>query len=170
MKNLLLLLAIICLAGCKKEDTSPQLPAVTHKGANTFGCKIDGEVFVTSGKSYRGSLTGVAAIPYISTAWYIEGRNGSKHITLQFDYNSHPIVPGTFTMAGIYPYIGYYFYYPDGTVPTGSTEYDTDSAHTGTVTVTDYTTTYASGTFAFDAINGDGKVVHITEGRFDISF
>jgi hypothetical protein len=73
-------------------------------------------------------------------------------------------------MAGHYPYWGYYFYYPDGTVPTGSTEYHTDSTHTGTVTVTHYTKTFTSGTFAFDAINGDGDVVHITDGRFDIQF
>ena len=175
MKQITYVLAlIVLLTACKKSDNASnpidQLPPATHTGANTFGCLINGEAFVTSGKSYRGHPTGVTAIPYTNTAWYIDGTLGRKDISLEFDFNSNPTVPGTFSMAGRYPYWGYYTYYPDGTIPTGSTDYHTDSTHTGTVTITHYTKTFAAGTFQFDAINGDGEVVHITDGRFDIQF
>lgn len=172
---MLLLVALALLTGCKKSDNAPsnpidQLPPATHTGANTFGCLINGEPFSVSGKSYRGYISGVTAIPYTNTAWYIEGKIEHRSVTLSFDFNSNPMVPGTFTMAGHYPYWGFYFNYPNGTMPSGSTDYHTDSTHTGTVTVTHYTKTFAAGIFAFDAINGDGDVVHITEGRFDIQF
>lgn len=171
----LLLLPALLIAGCKKSDTTPtnpidQLPPATHTGANTFGCLINGEPFSVSGKSYIGHPSGVTLQPSLIYYWYINGQFANRHISMQFDFKENPNVPGTFAIAGHYPYRGYYFYYPDGTVPTGSTEYHTDSTHTGTVTITHYTKTFAAGTFQFDAMNGDGDVVHITEGRFDIQF
>lgn len=176
MKSLLLLLLpALLIAGCKKSDTTPanpidQLPPATHTGANTFGCLINGEPFSVIGKSYRGAPSGVTAIPYTNTAWYIDGQLEHRSVTLSFDFNSNPTVPGTFTMAGHCPYWGFYFNYPNGTGPNGSTDYHTDSTHIGTVTITHYTKTFAAGTFQFDAMNGDGDIVHITDGRFDIQF
>ena len=43
---------IIGLMGCKKEVADPGssnpnvLPPLTHEGKNTFGCKVNGEVWV----------------------------------------------------------------------------------------------------------------------------
>src|SRR5690606_28653311 len=54
-KELLFLLVIAMLSGassCKKETTEPNssnpnvLPPLTHEGKNTFGCKVNGEVWV----------------------------------------------------------------------------------------------------------------------------
>ena len=160
---------LLFLLGCTKKDVA-QLPPITHFGANTFGCKINGEIFSVSRKSYQTHSDGVTLYASSTTAWLVEGTLQNKSIALQFDYMSNPSVPETFTMGLYEPYRGHYFYYPDGTVPTGSTEWITDELHDGTVTLTDYTSTYASGTFAFDAMNGDGDIVHVTEGRFDISF
>jgi hypothetical protein len=47
-------LAILCLTACKKdppaepEDPGITMPPATHTGANTFGCYIDGELFVAN--------------------------------------------------------------------------------------------------------------------------
>ena len=47
------LLAIACspiFAGCKKDKTDEeQLPPITQTGANTFGCLINGKIFVPQG-------------------------------------------------------------------------------------------------------------------------
>jgi hypothetical protein len=170
MKNFFLLcLSVVLIVGCTKNDDA-QLPEVTHHGANTFGCKINGQIFSVSGKAYLGHTEGVTLYASSTYAWYVKGKAGKESLTLQFDFNSNPKVPGTFEMGRSEPYRGHYFYYPDGTVPTGSTEWITDEVNKGTVTVTHYTAAYASGTFAFDAKNGDGNIVHITDGRFDISF
>jgi hypothetical protein len=170
MKNFFLLcLSVALMAGCTKNDDL-QLPEATHHGANTFGCKINGEIFSISGKAYLGHHDGVTIHPSLSSYWYVDGAVGKKSVTLMFDFKSNPALPGTFELGRNEPYRGHYFYCPDGTVPTGSTEWITDEVNKGTVTVTHYTTSFASGTFAFDAKNGDGNIVHITDGRFDISF
>lgn len=50
MKNLLPLLqfclSILIINGCKKQSHPPELPPITQEGLNTFGCKINGEVWV----------------------------------------------------------------------------------------------------------------------------
>ena len=43
---LLLLSLFFINSKCKKEYNEPQLPPETTIGAMTFGCKIDGKVFV----------------------------------------------------------------------------------------------------------------------------
>jgi hypothetical protein len=63
----LLLLIIACaniFAACKKDkNTTPieptptrdQLPAITQTGANTFGCLVNGKVYIPKGYSGNGS-------------------------------------------------------------------------------------------------------------------
>ncbi len=52
MKNLnysvaaVLLLLLLTASQCKKHNDEPQLPPITTTGAMTFGCKINGKVFV----------------------------------------------------------------------------------------------------------------------------
>ena len=49
MKSIILFLFIVTLitfSYCKKKTEEPLLPPETTTGAMTFGCKIDGKVFV----------------------------------------------------------------------------------------------------------------------------
>jgi hypothetical protein len=48
--------------------------------------------------------------------------------------------------------------------------YETDSVYKGFVNLTHYDGKIAAGTFQFDCRKGSGKVVHITDGRFDIAY
>lgn len=49
MRILFVLFASLVLcSGCKKADR-PQLPDATNIGARTFGCKVNGRIFKTSG-------------------------------------------------------------------------------------------------------------------------
>jgi len=49
------LLSLLFLTSCKKDPpidslpTEPIMPPLTHQGLNTFGCYIDGELFVAGG-------------------------------------------------------------------------------------------------------------------------
>lgn len=53
----------------------------------------------------------------------------------------------------------------------GGNQYVCDSLHTGKLTLLRLEQNMASGTFYFDAINPEtGKVIHVTDGRFDIQF
>ena len=52
---LLPLYSLLLGIGCKKEKEEPQLPAETQTGANTFGCYVNGELFVNDGT--RSPLT-----------------------------------------------------------------------------------------------------------------
>ena len=53
----------------------------------------------------------------------------------------------------------------------GGSEYNTDHLHSGKIKLLKITQNMASGTFYFDAINPEtGKVIHVTDGRFDIQF
>ena len=54
------------------------------------------------------------------------------------------------------------------TIPTGSSEFLTDSLHRGTLVVTYEDSATISGTFKMDVVNDEGKVLHITDGMFDI--
>ena len=47
---------LLCLVQCRKKDNSPQLPPETTTGAMTFGCKIDGRVFVPRNHYTRTGL------------------------------------------------------------------------------------------------------------------
>ncbi|MGH1435716.1 MAG: hypothetical protein ACRBG0_14815 [Lewinella sp.] len=54
---LLLLLPVLCWTACEKSIFNPQpaakvLPPITMTGAGTFGCKINGEVFLHTPKAF----------------------------------------------------------------------------------------------------------------------
>ncbi|MBS1947911.1 MAG: hypothetical protein JST47_09105 [Bacteroidetes bacterium] len=40
------LLSLVDGCSCKKSVAEPQLPPITQTGANTFGCKVNGKVWV----------------------------------------------------------------------------------------------------------------------------
>lgn len=58
MKYLILIATCWMLtgAGCKKQvDELSKLPPITQTGANTFGCLVNGKVFIPKGYSGRGT-------------------------------------------------------------------------------------------------------------------
>ena len=43
---------VIFCSNCKKNNSSPQLPIETQVGANTFGCKVNGEIWLPNGAAF----------------------------------------------------------------------------------------------------------------------
>ncbi len=172
---LILLCTILCAASCKKEEKGPQLPPETHTGAYTFGCKVDGKIYTAKG---QGGLlaTQKVAYSYISSdsTFYLYAVNAIDNkfsISLQFkcfELNKNCIL-SQFPNQGIFQDDS------NGTLPGTNNIYKTTTTSTGFVKIKYFDGTfspgnfgtYVSGTFEMDAVNGNGKIIHITEGRFD---
>jgi hypothetical protein len=177
MKNILavyLLIASLALFSCKKEVT--ELPPATQTGANTFGCKVDGALWVPAG------------FGVVPTAPILEARFVSDHDLLinARNFSSSPTesefelfikgatVPGTYLLNTAATYQNYnasYGYYVHRKF-TPDNEWITSTLYAGSITLTkiDTVNLFVSGTFEFQAINmyNTPQPLNITEGRFDV--
>lgn len=169
MKSQIFLLIVFSalIFSCKKETT--ELPPVTQTGANTFGAKLNGEIWVPQGVgSIPASNTLEARFVSSTSVLYINARNFSKSpVETEFEIVITNITgPGNYTLDA-----ASYGYYVKRTV-TPENEWQTNSQYTGTVTITklDTAARIVSGTFQFNAINlyNSPQPISVTEGRFDI--
>ena len=176
MKNTLLTVAmVLSLFSCKKEDP---LPAATRSGANTFGCKVAGKVWVPDG---GGGFSGIKAIeggigvspvnPYLYNVLIRTYRSDKTKIDLYIRGVSTTGVYRLNSDVGVWPseieprnnYGAYY--------PTPSKALVTNPRYTGTVTVTraDTASGIVSGSFEFTVYDPDSKqTIRVTDGRFDV--
>ncbi len=156
---LLLPATFLLYYGCSKpKKTEPQLPPLTHTGANVVAFKANGKVCTAT--SPNGSFNlfthPIYAVVYGDSNAVISasGYNPDFILTIGSKYR---FVLGTYKIENT-PYSqGALFQ-----------NFGTDSTHTGSITYTYYDRNIVAGTFAFDAVNANDSVVHITDGRFDI--
>ena len=78
-------------------------------------------------------------------------------------------------LAKTYPYMASFSDNSNGTIPNGTNTFETNDINIGRVNIKYFYGSASpmngvSGTFEMDAVNANGKVIHITEGRFDIGF
>lgn len=180
MKQLLLLATSLILlsSSCRKnkiKEPVDQLPPETQTGANTFGCLIDGKVFIPKGDPLGGPVK-KAQYQYINgrqgfnvSARYSDGKIG-KVIGISGD--SIQITIGTFNLAsvGAGQFVGGYTYSDLNTIP--GIQYGTTDINRGELRITKFDTInqLVSGTFWFDAKNSSGQIVQIRDGRFDMPY
>jgi len=154
-------LSILSFSACKKE----KLTKATQIGANTFSCRIDGSIFKPSDK---GGLFG--GEPLIVSNLPIDG-----FLVLATKYGNN-LSPHTSVLIRL-PFLktnGTYelYVYPYGEFSKEfSNPYRTNTIHTGIVNITrcDTVNHIYSGTFSFTAVDDStGKMVKITDGRFDV--
>jgi Family of unknown function (DUF6252) len=175
MKNIFLtiLSLTILFTACKKEIK--ELPSNTQTGANTFGAKVNGQLWAPQGFGAipAGNLLEAR---FVGNDLIINARNfASSPNETEFEIR----VIGV-TDIGVYPlnttvthpsFDGSYAYYVKRNL-TPKNEWLTSSANTGTVTLTkvDRTAGIVSGTFQFNALNiyNTPEPMTVTEGRFDI--
>lgn len=166
MKKILFvsLAIILTITSCKKDGLTKE----SHKGANTLSCKIDGVIFkpydareldffvdhypVLSVSNCRSSNRfGISA----------DNQKTGQSISIEYTY---------VTQAGAYKLKQYPFrgIYEGGYAGWGW--FTTDSIYTGQLNFTrcDTINKIYSGTFYFTAKERDGRIVKITEGRFDL--
>lgn len=178
MKKIVLFLALLPaiggLGGCSNDNETPPpnpvdlLPPATQTGENTFGCLLDGEVF----------LPGSGINPLDCVYQFVDGGYyfalqankrddnysligisiGTIHLEIQENVTYELTTKTEGNAVG-----GYFFKY--------NWKY-TDEYYVGELTITklDFNNHIVSGTFWFDIKDSQGKIHHIREGRFDMQF
>lgn len=174
-----LLLAILS-ASCKKSHTQgPTLPPITHQGLNTFGCKVNGQVWVpyypcfynqSAIKTYivplqRGSILPISFQLNLST-FYGQGNGDSFFAILPGQGVPYTGIHGTYN----------YFDSLDIEYDGPTSGYSSISAFTiqgrnsFQITTLDTVNGIIAGTFAFTLYGTPTDSLVVTDGRFDFKF
>jgi hypothetical protein len=174
-------LMLFTFSQCKKNKTEePQLPPETTIGAMTFGCKVNGKVFVPrDGRGKPGLF-----VQYVNMGtgpgggWYLnitatnwipnppEGINittDSLLVVEGFSYEFKYDVANNSTIKGT-AFSGY---------GNGRSGYIKTNSDTGSLRIIkfDKINRILSGTFSYSATNlFNGDKIHINDGRFDIRY
>ena len=170
----LLIVAIFIIptiSQCKKKVQEPELPPETTIGAMTFGCKINGKVFVP--RDGRGK-------PGLYVQYVNLGVGGGWYLNISAD-NWIPSTPEGVTIStdsllisqdSIYPFKYRKKGFPGALYEKGI-RYDVTDNNSGELKIKkfDSVNRIISGTFFFTGTdNSSGRTVNITEGRFDIRY
>ena len=180
MKKTFLLLFLMCIFGCSKDDnkktTNPieQLPPMTTSGKNTIGCLVNGVPFTDSGLM-NNFYQLVEGEYYLVINW--ENGFGDNFVAGQISIRNTQIVEGESYIlnnnnSSLEEFSGgsAKYVFSDN---SNSGEFNTNSNYYGTVTFTKFDTENGimTGTFEFQAqeLNSE-EIVNVTEGRFDLTF
>ncbi|OAV71882.1 hypothetical protein Barb4_00323 [Bacteroidales bacterium Barb4] len=166
MKSVLLLSMVALLYGCEEKYTS--LPPETQSGANTFGCLIDGRLFVRE--------------LYLPTSYdYVAYRSEDNVLAINIKANGQPesiqIIDSIVETGTSHPLRFASFEHR-----TFEKTYGFSTENSGEIYLTRFDTInkVVSGTFSFRAgkselvswrgeYTGD-TVMNVTQGRFDLEF
>jgi len=166
-----LVLAIFTFSKCKKENDEMTLPPETAIGAMTFGCKINGKVFVPRDGNGRPGLY----VQYVNLGnvpgggWHlnipaIDWKSSSPILSIHIETDSLLVLEGMM----------YSFKNSKGNPIAFHDASDTylalDNSGNLFIKKHDQVNHILSGTFSFVGTNSSGQQVHITEGRFDIRY
>jgi len=175
MKKKSCLQIIYCLLfsvfiSCVKERY--KLPPETQTGANTFGCVLNGKVWSPRGSDGYSGTNKARSYSY----------NGCYFILSATDHDGKPlsgIVLGfdsTCMQVGIPIKLaagrkgeGGAGYHTIGYAATENNDFGTSDSVTGELVFTKWEPPITSGRFWFDAIDKNGNIIHVTDGRFDVN-
>ncbi len=157
-------------SSCGKDELEPDLVPITMTGENTMGFYVDGVPFNKNGPYGGFSPKGVSGGMGIGNVLRIFGAGGEPNnsITIYLPIDSINPLKEYDLNKSIYHFHQVIFI---DNAPLGGNQYKTDSSDTGKFKLLRLDSKIASGTFYFDAVNPEsGKVIQITDGRFDIKF
>jgi hypothetical protein len=168
---------VLMAASCKKEvEEIDLLPPATQSGKNTFGCLVDGKAFLPKKKLNPLPAQGFKLEVVHNEGWFCQifglrdVSEGLFEVRLHTDSllleegKTYSLASGKGEVTGIYNRY---------TFSSSDDLYNTDGiAHTGQLHVTrfDRDARIISGTFWYDAVNSEGVVVKIRDGRFDFKY
>ena len=174
------LFLIFSTVSCKKnKNIAPidQLPPETQTGKNTFGCLVDGKVFVPKGFSFHPRLTCYYQYIYPSPNGYVfqvaasDFSNSSFPIEINILIDSVKIKEGQKIDLKQPKHRGNgYGNYREFT--SYLIDYFTFLPSSGQLEMKkfDEINQIAAGTFWFNVVNEKGDIVKVTEGRFDMQY
>ena len=165
--SLTILLIFFFVIGCKKD-----LPIETQSGTDTFGCYVNGKLFIPKGSPFAGPiLKAQYSIQNNKPIFSISATmaDGENRHAVSIVGDSIKLAVGTYAIAT--PKAGSvsgHYNFPDPLAPQGS--YTSTNIQAGQLTIKHYDSIkyVISGTFYFDAVNNNGQKVEVREGRFDV--
>jgi len=143
-------------AWLKPIPPSNTLPPITQTGANTFGCKVNGQVWLPSTPAWVDYTSSKLTMQAISTI------RPASNVTI--------VLYKTVKSTGVFQIGSLTSEITECSFRNGSVFFYTDTINNGQINISrlDTINSIISGTFWFDARNKTtGEVVHVTEGRFD---
>jgi hypothetical protein len=165
---------------CKKDDQNPidQLPAATQTGANTFGCLVNGQLFLPKGVLFGPPFL-TSYYQYLNRSnatgnyFNVSGTKKDNNIneTVSINLEALNLVQGQKYTLKNYPNVGEAFaQYFTVDLQANINSYVTNNIFNGELYISkfDETKGIVSGTFWFDAVNSKGEKVEVREGRFDV--
>ncbi len=177
--SLLCLLLFINMK-CKKDSVNliDRLPPATQTGANTFGCLVNGQVFLPKGvlfgppfitSSYVYLTRPNATGNYFNVSGTKKNSNTNESVSINLeDLN---LVQGQKYILKNYPNVGEAFaQYYTVDLKGNINSYITNSIFNGELYISKFEEAKGiiSGNFWFDAVNSKGEKVEVREGRFDV--
>ena len=162
---LILTTFIISASSCHKEDPEPDLVPITTTGANTMGFYVDGVPHNKKGSIKAGESS-------VSWGKYADGKikiffgGGDPYGSIRINFYEL-IGKKTYIISELSSSTGIGEYIDDA--PLGGSEYYTNDTITGVLNILRLDDHIISGTFEIrlqDPITG--KIIHLTDGRFDI--
>ena len=193
MKKFTLLFFILMLAACSSDSSNPEdgLPAATQTGANTFGCLIDGQLFIPRTGStdiinpLRGGQITIGFPQYLFDYYELDivDFKASRTKSMLFHIHNTPIIEtDTFIInqsngnKGIDGYEHHYITCVLYDMTTNSYQKYVSFENSGTFTITRLSSnppngTIISGTFncKLRKLTDPTDEIEITNGRFDVN-
>lgn len=182
---LLVIIISTLIQGCQKENHLPwplsELPKATQKGANTFGCLINGEPFVP-GVYVLDPLAHEFEVHYDEANYGFEADNRlaitsnyvrykpNDTVDIIINFGIYPLLhEGEFTMEDMSYFNAESGYIKNGPYKIFRIDTSTNAQNTVTITRLDTINNIVSGLFEFDLreIDDSTDVLEIREGRFD---
>src|SRR5690606_9655491 len=173
-KYILLIFLTSTISCCNKDDDNPPadpvdlLPPATQTGAGTFGCLLDGEVFLPGNVPNKLDCV----YQFVNGGYYFS-LQGSK----RYSDNNVILIGLSTKRLEVFAHNTYILkenvdQNAHGTFVTNREIYYTSEMETGELTITklDFDNHIVSGTFWFDVKDIDGVVHKIRDGRFDVRF
>lgn len=161
------LLLFFANARCRKEDAESQLPPETTIGAGTFGCKVNGRVFVPRSGRGRPGLR----VEYVNSGGWFLTISAIDNIPSDSEYiiiNADSLL----LEGGKNYYFSTGMGFPSALYNKGLDVYGALPIDSGELKISknDLVERILSGRFWFKGTNSSGKNVTITEGRFDVRY
>ena len=163
-------------SACDREAPQPvdQLPPATQEGANTFGCLVDGEVFLPKNDD-------VFRLPYYASYGYgnLSGTvrffagNTDQDIGFLFVFEKILTEPTYFSLPSRDTTVnGAIILNPEIFFSIDNVQYQTIGGFVNITALDTLDVRFVSGTFSCDFVNetDNTDTVSVTDGRFDLKF
>lgn len=165
---------LIFASACCKDNNERTLPPETQNGYNTYGCRINGKVWLPQATPF----TAVALVARANKSTLSIGANQGVAQTIGVTINDEIVSNKTYIINSDKELNAFYNFKCDkGTF----CYYQTNSKYSAEITITRFDTInrIVAGRFAFKVAlidsqntdcNCDTSIINITDGRFDLQY